>query len=251
MLGMPGRGRAATLAEIKPRGSLVVAMEDDFQPFEFFQNNVLTGYDVELLQLIAQKFPFKVTRRGGALEDSARCHDRKIRYRRDRHVVTKERLAALDMTTPVAKSVNYYLKRTRDTHITGIKDLSGLKLGVEAGSAMLAQLPQLDAMLQKTGGHLGPVQQYQDYPSAYQDLANGRLDYVVNTQLNLASVAKERPEVFSSASRFPRRPIFPGRAEGQHGTAQSVQYGAAGRPQGRLDVQAAAEMVWHDVRIDA
>jgi polar amino acid transport system substrate-binding protein len=111
-------------------------------------------------------------------------------------VVTKARLAALDMTTPVAESVDYYLKRTRDTHIKSIKDLSGLKLGVEAGSNMLAQLPQLDAVLQKTGGHLGPVQQYQAYPQAYQDLALGRLDYVVNTQLNLVSVVAARPEIF-------------------------------------------------------
>ena len=97
----------------------------------------------------------------------------------------------------MAESVNYYLKRTRDTHITSIKDLSGLKLGVEAGSNMLAQLPELDAMLQKTGGRLGPVQQYQAYPEAYQDLALGRIDYVVNTQLNLLSVAAARPAMFT------------------------------------------------------
>jgi len=198
MLGMPGRGRAATLAEIKQRGTLVVATEDDFQPFEFFRNDVLTGYDVELLQLIAKKFPFKVNDKvvpwTGILPGvTTGKYDIAVTA----IVVTKERLAALDMTTPVAESVNYYLKRTGDTKITGIKDLSGLKLGVEAGSAMLAQLPQLDAMLHKTGGHLGPVQQYQDYPSAYQDLANGRLDFVVNTQLNLTSVAKERPGMFT------------------------------------------------------
>jgi polar amino acid transport system substrate-binding protein len=197
-LALPAAARAASLAEIKQRGTLVVAFEDDFQPFEFFQDNVLTGYDVDLLQLIAKKFPFKVTSDvvpwTGILPGvTTGKYDVAVTA----VVVTKARLAALEMTTPVAESVNYYLKRTRDTHITSIKDLSGLKLGVEAGSNMLAQLPELDAMLQKTGGRLGPVQQYQAYPEAYQDLALGRIDYVVNTQLNLLSVAAARPAMFT------------------------------------------------------
>jgi polar amino acid transport system substrate-binding protein len=197
-LALPAAARAASLAEIKQRGTLVVAFEDDFQPFEFFQDNVLTGYDVDLLQLIAKKFPFKVTSDvvpwTGILPGvTTGKYDVAVTA----VVVTKARLAALEMTTPVAESVNYYLKRTRDTHITSIKDLSGLKLGVEAGSNMLAQLPELDAMLQKTGGRLGPVQQYQAYPEAYQDLALGRIDCVVNTQLNLLSVAAARPAMFT------------------------------------------------------
>ena len=62
---------------------------------------------------------------------------------------------------------------------------------------MLSQLPQLDAMLKKTGGSLGPIQQYQGYPEAYQDLAIGRVDYVVNTQLSLFSIQTARPGVFA------------------------------------------------------
>jgi len=92
--------------------------------------------------------------------------------------------------------VDYYLKRKGDPKIASIKDLSGKPLGVEAGSAMLKLLPQLEDMLKATGGQLGKVVPYQGYPEAYQDLAIGRIDYVVNTFLSLATVAKERPTVF-------------------------------------------------------
>ena len=51
-----------------------------------------------------------------------------------------------------------------------------MTLGVEAGSAMLKMLPQLDEMLKPTGGKLGKIVSYQGYPEAYQDLALGRLD---------------------------------------------------------------------------
>ncbi len=197
-LALPAAARAASLADIKKRGVLNAATEDDYQPFEFFKDNVLTGYDMELLALIEPKLPFKINDQvvpwTGILPGvTTNKYDMAITA----ILVTKERMQALDFCSPVAQSVNYYLKRANDTKINSIKDLSGLKLGVEAGSAMLSQLPQLDAMLKKTGGSLGPVQQYQGYPEAYQDLAIGRLDFVVNTQLSLFSIQAARPGVFA------------------------------------------------------
>lgn len=196
-LGPPALARADTLGAIKQRGTLVAATEDDYQPFEFYKDNVLTGYDMELLSLLEPHLPFQVQDNvvpwTGILPGvSTGKYDMAITA----ILVTKARLQVLDFLSPVAQSVNYYLKRAGDTKINSIKDLSGLKLGVEAGSAMLTQLPQLAAMLAKTGGTLGPIQQYQGYPEAYQDLALGRLDYVVNTQLSLFSIQAARPGVF-------------------------------------------------------
>ena len=37
---------------------------------------------------------------------------------------------------------------------------------------------------------------YQGYPEAYQDLALGRVDYVVNVWLSLQTIAKEKPDTF-------------------------------------------------------
>ncbi len=196
--GPPALARADTLGAIKQRGTLVAATEDDYQPFEFYKDNVLTGYDMELLALLKPNLPFQVQDNvvpwTGILPGvSTGKYDMAITA----ILVTKARLQVLDFLSPVAESVNYYLKRANDTKINSIKDLSGLKLGVEAGSAMLTQLPQLAAMLAKTGGTLGPIQQYQGYPEAYQDLALGRLDYVVNTQLSLFAIQAARPGVFA------------------------------------------------------
>jgi polar amino acid transport system substrate-binding protein len=198
VLGTPATGRANTLSAITQRGTLVAATEDDYQPFEFYKDNVLTGYDMELLSLLEPNLPFQVQDNvvpwTGILPGvSTGKYDMAITA----ILVTKARLEVLDFLSPVAQSVNYYLKRANDNRINGIKDLAGLKLGVEAGSAMLTQLPQLADMLAKTGGKLGPIQQYQGYPEAYQDLALGRLDYVVNTQLSLFSIQTARPGVFA------------------------------------------------------
>jgi polar amino acid transport system substrate-binding protein len=191
------QAQAATLEEIKKRGTMVVATEDDYRPFEFVKDGTPTGYDTELLKLFAKTVPFKIDQQiipwTGLLPgvDTGK-YDAAVTGA----LITKERQAFLDFTSPVSDATIYYVKRAKDTSIKSIKDLSGKTVGVQAGSAMLSALPQLDAMLQKEGGKLGKVVQYVSYPEAYQDLAIGRTDFVTNTIINLALLIKEKPGVF-------------------------------------------------------
>ena len=68
--------------------------------------------------------------------------------------------------------------------------------GVQAGSALLGRLPELKTMIEKEGGKMGKIVEYTSYPEAYQDLALGRTDYVVNTVINLKTLVTEKPAVF-------------------------------------------------------
>jgi polar amino acid transport system substrate-binding protein len=196
-LTMSGTAKAVTLAEIKKRGFMTVATEDDYQPFEFTKDGKPTGYDQELLEMFKKKAGFDIRQDiipwTGILPGvTTGKYDAAVTA----ILVTQERMKTLDFCSPVVESVDYYLKRKGDKKIQGIKDLSGLPLGVEAGSAMLKLLPQLDEMLKATGGKLGKIVSYQGYPEAYQDLALGRIDFVVNTRLSLESIAKSKPDTF-------------------------------------------------------
>lgn len=203
-----GTARAASLADIQKAGVINVASEDDFQPFEFVKDGVPTGYDVELFDAMSKSFGFKVHHEmipwTGILPGvTTGKYDIAVTA----VLVTPERLQSLGFTSPVAESVDYYVKRASDDRIKSVADLNGLTLGVEAGSAMLKLLPQLEAMLEKTGGKLGKVVEYQDYPTAYQDLAAKRLDFVVNTYLNLHDLVTKRPGVFTLGQPV-SKPIF-------------------------------------------
>jgi polar amino acid transport system substrate-binding protein len=196
-LTMTAPSEAATLAEIKKRGYMNVATEDDFRPFEFTQDGKPTGYDQELLEMFKKKAGFEVRQDiipwTGILPGvTTGKYDAAV----SAVLVTQERMKTLDFCAPVAEAVDYYLKRKDDKRIQAVKDLNGLTVGVEAGSAMLKLLPQLDDMLKTTGGHLGKIVSYQGYPEAYQDLALGRIDYVVNVWLSLQTIAKEKPDSF-------------------------------------------------------
>ena len=195
--GFSRAARAATLTEIKARGSMVVATEDDFKPFEFVQDGKPTGYDTELLGLLRKTVPFEIKQElipwTGLLPGVVSGkYDAAVTAA----LITAEREKMLDFASPIAESTDYYVKRKKDTSITGVKGLAGKTCGIQAGSAMLAALPELEDMLKASGGAMGKVVQYVSYPEAYQDLAIGRTDYVVNTLINLQSLVNEKPGVF-------------------------------------------------------
>ena len=195
---LPRPGKAATLDEIKQRGSMVVATEDDFRPFEFVKDGTPTGYDTVLLNILRKTAAFKIDQEiipwTGLLPgvDTGK-YDAAVTAA----VITKDRQNFLDFCTPISDATIYYVKRAKDASIKDVADLNGKTLGLQAGSAMLAAVPQLEDMLAKTNGKVGKVVQYVSYPEAYQDLALGRTDYVTNTRINLNLLIKEKPGVFA------------------------------------------------------
>jgi len=218
MPALVGAVKAASLDEIKKRG-LIVATEDDFRPFEFVKDGKPTGFDNELIEDMRKYAPFEINQQilpwtGILAGVSTGKYDVAITAA----IITKERKQSLDFTSPIADATHYYVKRKDDKSISSIKDLNGKTVGVQAGSALLARLPELGAMLEKEGGKLGKVVEYTSYPEAYQDLALGRVDYVVNTVINLQTVVAEKPAVFElgqpvSGKSFPAWAVAKGNTE--------------------------------------
>jgi len=196
-LTVPTVATAATLEEIKASGVLKAVTEDAFPPFEFITNGKPDGFHADVINELRAYAPFKVTQEqlpwtGLLAAVSAGKYDAAITGAG----VTEERLAKFDYAPPICLNVTFYIKRKGDDRIGGIKDLSGLKVGVQAGSAVLATVPQLEAKLKALGGSLGEIVEYQSYPEVYADLANGRLDYAVNSVVSAATAVSKRPDVF-------------------------------------------------------
>ena len=176
---------------------MIVATEDDFRPFEFVKDGKPTGFDNELVDELRKYATFEIKQEilpwtGLLAGVSTGKYDIAITAA----IITKERKQSLDFTSPIADATHYYVKRKNDASISAIKDLSGKTVGVQAGSALLGRLPELETMLKNGGGKLGKVVEYTSYPEAYQDLALGRTDYVVNTIINLKTLVTEKPAVF-------------------------------------------------------
>lgn len=195
--GTTGSAQAATLDEIKKRGYIIVATEDDFRPFEFVKDGKPTGFNNEMIDILRKYASFEIRQEilpwTGILAGVATG---KYDIAITACLITKERALSLDFTSPIADATHYYVKRKSDASIKAIKDLNGKTVGVQAGSGMLGRLPELRAMIEKEGGKMGKILEYTSYPEAYQDLALSRTDYVVNTVINLKSLVAEKPAVF-------------------------------------------------------
>ncbi len=213
------KANGATLEEIKKRGYMVVATEDDFRPFEFIKDGKPTGFDNEMVEALKKYAPFEIRQEilpwTGILAGVATG---KYDIAITAAIITKERTQSLDFTSPIADATHYYVKRKGDASIKSIKDLNGKAVGVQAGSALLGRLPELKGMIEKDGGKMGKVVEYTSYPEAYQDLALSRTDYVVNTVINLKTLVAEKPAVFElgqpvSGPSFPAWAIKKGNAD--------------------------------------
>lgn len=193
----PWLSHAGTLEEARQRGYLSVATEDEFRPFEFIDDGKPSGFDNELAQKLKAAGPLDVHQQimpfTGLL---AGVVSGKYDAAVTGLLITRERQQSLDFTTPIAEATVFYLKRQGDDRIKSVADLNGLTLGIQAGSAMYQRLPELEKLLAATGGKLGKIVQYTSYPEAYQDLALGRTDYVVNNIVGLNALLKEKPGVF-------------------------------------------------------
>jgi len=190
---------AATMEEIQQRGVMRVVTEDDYYPFEFVTDGKPDGFNKDAVEELRRwAAPLKIEQQilpwtGLLAAVSADRYDAAITGAG----VTDDRLGAFNYAPPIAADITYWIKRANDDNIQSLKDLSGKRIGLQAGGAQLARIPELEARLRAVGGTLGRVVEYQAYPEVYADLANRRLDVALNSLVPASLLVRERPKVFA------------------------------------------------------
>ncbi|MFF7707693.1 transporter substrate-binding domain-containing protein [Pseudomonas sp. NPDC007930] len=192
---------SADVADIKTRGYLSVATEDDYAPFNYIVDGKPEGFHKELLEDLkayAKTQGFDVRQEilpwtGLLASVSSGKYDMAFTGA----LVTDERLRVFNFAPPFASAQHFYVKRAGDNRLSDIASLCGKTVGVQAGSALLARLPELKKMMAAKNCQMGDVVEYPSYPEAYADLANGRLDYVVNALISVNDLVKTRGDTFA------------------------------------------------------
>lgn len=191
----------ADLDEVKSKGVLTVATEDDYAPFNFIVDGKPDGFHKELLEdLVAYAKEQKIDVKQDILPWTgllASVSSGQYDVAFTGALVTDERLRVFNFTPPFASAQHYYVKRADDKSLSDIASLCGKTVGVQAGSALLARLPELKAMMKEKDCEMGKVVEYQSYPEVYADLANGRLDYAVNALISVNDLIKTRGDTFA------------------------------------------------------
>lgn len=194
-------GAHADLAEVKSKGVLSVATEDDYAPFNYIVDGKPEGFHKELLEDLKA---YAKTQNVDVKQDIlpwtgllASVSSGQYDVAFTGALVTDERLRVFNFAPPFASAQHFYVKRADDKRLSDIASLCGKTVGVQAGSALLARLPELKKMMKDKGCEMGKVVEYPSYPEIYADLANGRLDYAVNALISVNDLVKTRGDTFA------------------------------------------------------
>ena len=137
--------QARTLDEIKKDGKIIVATEGQFAPFNYFEGTKLTGFEVEVAELVVKKMGLK-------LEWKTLGFDALLtglgQNRWDAviasHGVTDERSKAVTFANPHYCSGGIIV--AMDDKIRNAKDLTGKVVAVQTGTSYLEQVKKVSGV---------------------------------------------------------------------------------------------------------
>ncbi|WP_211237015.1 transporter substrate-binding domain-containing protein [Aneurinibacillus terranovensis] len=197
-------GNGNTLEEIKSRGKVVVGTEAAFEPFEFIQDGKIVGYGSDILAVVVKDLGVKLEQLDLPFQGILPGLDaKKFDFVATSVSITPERAQKYAFTVPIGDGTLAIMKRKGDNSIKKPEDIIGKVVGTQLGSGQLKGLKKFNNDLKASKGQgAKQIKEYVAYPEAYQELANGRIDAVVNTKANLSTILKKNPDTFELVGTF-------------------------------------------------
>lgn len=176
---------ADLLQTVKSRGTLKVALEGNYPPFNFKdpKTGQLTGFEVDVANLLAAKLglkpEFTTTEWSGILAGlGAGKYDVII----NQVGITDERQKAFDFSDPYTLSSAQLIVRKDETRqFKSLEDLKGKKLGLGQGTNFEQKAKSVAGI---------DVRTYPGSPEYLADLAAGRIDAALNDSLLVGYILK-------------------------------------------------------------
>jgi len=177
-------GAADLLDTVKQRGTLNIAMEGTYPPFNFKENGQLAGFEVEFAKALAQKLGVKPEFTTGEWSGLlAGLQAGKYDVVINQVGITDKRKEAFDFSAPYTISSPQLIVRKDDKRVfKSLADLRGKKLGVGEGT-------NFADMARAVGGI--DIKTYPGSTEYLQDLALGRIDAAMNDSLLIPYIIKK------------------------------------------------------------
>jgi cystine transport system substrate-binding protein len=176
---------ADLLDTVKARGTLRIAMEGTYPPFNFKDQKTgeLAGYDVDVARLVASRLGLKpqfVTTEWSAILAGLGAGRYDVIV--SQVGITPKREEAFDFSEPYAYSSPQLIVRNNDSaNYASLADLKGKKLGVGQGTVFEQQARTVPGI---------EIKAYPATPENLQDLAFGRVDAALNDSLMVPYLLK-------------------------------------------------------------
>jgi polar amino acid transport system substrate-binding protein len=203
----PVTSNADTLDDIKSRGTMTVAIDPTFAPYEYTDaDNNIVGFDPAVMAAVAKHLGVKIEYQRmsfsgiipGLLAHSFDVEGSALN-------VTAERAKRLAYLVPTSKTVNSALVRSDFSKIppqATIESLAGLTAAVKSASAPEQILKQFNETLKAKG--LAPIQliSVDSVDQTVAALLTRRADFVFDDMTVLAGVIKQNPGKLKSTGEL-------------------------------------------------
>ena len=227
LLATAAQAQAQDLLDaVKGRGTLRVALEGTYPPFNFRENDKLVGFEVELANALAAKLGVKAeftTSEWSAILAGLQAGKYDVVI--NQVTITDKRKEAFDFSNPYTfSSPQIIVRRNEANPPSSLQALKGKKLGVGQGTNF--------AELARAAGGID-VRTYPGAQEYLQDLATGRIDAALNDSLLIPYLVKKT-----------RLPVKPGAT--LPGTEQAGIPFAKGNPKFKAALNQALESMKAD-----
>ena len=178
--------QARTIEAIQKDGKILLATEGQFAPFNFFKGTTLTGFEVEVAELVAKKMGLKVQWKTIGFDALL------TGLKQDRwdlviasHAITDERAKAVTFTAPHYCSGGLVV--AMDPAIRNAKDLAGKVVAVQTGTSYLENVQKV--------ANIKDMKNFPTDVDARSALVSKRVDAWVTDRFVAKEVAAKNPTV--------------------------------------------------------
>ena len=184
LLLMSSVAHAELLDTVKQRGTLRIAVEGTYPPFNFKEKGQLAGFEVELAKALASKMSVKAEFSTGEWSAMlAGLQANKFDVVINQVGITDKRREAFDFSEPYTfSSPQLIVRKNEKREFRTLADLKGRKLGLGQGT-------NFGDLAKAVGGI--DVRTYPGSPEYLQDLALGRIDAALNDSLLIPYIVKK------------------------------------------------------------
>ena len=191
--------KADALDDIMERGSMIVAIDPTFAPFEYTdsEGNII-GYDPELLEAIAEDWGVEIDYQvmafsgvipgliAGSFDFTATALN-----------ITAERAQKIDFTIPITSTVNAILTTKGNANVmnSDINDLSGNKCAVKQTTQAEQMMQSMNEELSAAGMDEVELLSFDTVEQTIAALVDGRVDCVVDDIVVLHKAMASRPDI--------------------------------------------------------
>jgi polar amino acid transport system substrate-binding protein len=170
---------------------------NDYPPMQYLEGGKLTGFDYEIEQALAKKLGVTDQHQSSAFDgilagmQAGRCD---VAW--GSMYLTDERLQTADGIAYFKSGFALVVPAGNPKKIESCQDLSGTKVAVQASTLQVPKVQELSKEFKAKGEAGIDIKQYPKTPDTFQQILVHRADAVMDTDVALAYLAKQRPNDF-------------------------------------------------------